>query len=35
MANMVAVPQMLEGAHIADIPIVVAAIDLCIACADR
>jgi len=29
------VPHMLKGAHIAAIPIVVAAIDLCIACADR
>ncbi|MBC8447991.1 MAG: nickel-dependent hydrogenase large subunit [Chloroflexi bacterium] len=35
LANMVAVPHMLKGAHIADVPIVVAAIDLCIACADR
>jgi len=26
---------MLKEAHIADIPIVLAAIDLCIACADR
>jgi len=35
LANLVAIPHMLKEAHIADVPIVLAAIDLCIACADR
>ena len=35
MANLVAIPHMLKGAHIADIPVIISAIDLCVACVDR
>ena len=35
VANLLALCKMLEGVHIADIPVVIAGIDPCIGCADR
>jgi Ni,Fe-hydrogenase III large subunit len=35
MANLPAIAEMLKGAYLADVPIVVAAIDPCMGCMDR